>query len=260
MRLGAKVVLSLGSTLVLILVLFPSTLRPQETGKGNLIGFIYGQDGSTPVEGAVVLVKNLTTGTVSESPKSDSLGVFKVAGLGAGIYALGVRSDKGSYNSQDFFGVMADETSKISIALNVYNPAAASAAAAVIVGQREKGEAYVGKVVKYAPETKEAEIFVEIGLLQDEDRIHLKGQATDFYMDIRVLKADGAKVKRVLSGYSGKLGTSKACEPGDFIYVVCKRGIPPFFLAPLGLAAIVAGATPLAALVEEESVSKFKIK
>jgi len=74
------------------------------------------------------------------------------------------------------------------------------------------------------------------------------------------LKADGAKVKRVLSGYSGKLGTSKACESGDFIYVVCKRGVPPFFLAPLGLAAIVAGATPLAALIEEESVSKFKIK
>jgi hypothetical protein len=260
MRRGAKVVLSWGSALALILVLFPSTLRSQEPGKGNLIGFIYAQDGSTPVAGAVVVVKNLTTGAVVEGPKSDALGVFKFQGLGAGLYALGVKSEKGSFNSQDFFGVMADKTSKITIALNVYDPVAASAAAAVIKEQREKGEAYVGKVVKYNPETKEAVVLVEIGLLQSEDRIHVKGQATDFYMDTRVLKAYGTKVKRVLSGYNADLRTSKTCEPGDFVYVVCKRGVPPFFLAPLGIAAIVAGAVPLAAIYEEEPVSQFKIR
>lgn len=260
MRRGAKVVLSWGSALALILVLFPSTLRPQEPGKGNLIGFIYAQDGSTPVAGAVVVVKNLTTGAVTEGPESDALGVFKFQGLGAGLYALGVKSEKGSYNSQDFFGVMADQTSKISIALNVYDPAAASAAAAVIKEQREKGEAYIGKVVKYNPETKEAAVLVEIGLLQSDDRIHVKGQATDFYMDTRVLKAYGTKVKRVLSGYNADLRTSKTCEPGDFVYIVCKRGVPPFFLAPLGIAAIVAGAVPLAAIYEEEPVSQFKIR
>ncbi len=260
MRRGAKVVLSWGSALALILVLFPSILRPQQAGKGNLIGFIYAQDGSTSVEGAVVVVKNLTTGAVAESPKSDSLGVFKVPGLGAGIYALGVRSDKGSYNSQDFFGVMADKTSKISITLNVYDPAAASAAAAVIKEQREKGEAFIGKVVKYVPETKEAEILIEVGLLQFEDRIHVKGQVTDFYQDMRGLKAYGATAKRVLSGHTALLRTSKPCEPGDFVYIVCKRGVPPFFLAPLGIAAIVAGAVPLVAIYEEEPVSQFKIK
>ena len=260
MRRGAKVVLSFGSALALILVLFPSTLSPQEAGKGNLIGFIYAQDGSTPIEGAVVVVKNLTTGTVTESPKSDALGVFKVPGLRAGIYALGVRSDKGSYNSQDFFGVMADKTSKISLALNVYDPAAASAAAAVIKEQREKGEAYIGKVVKYTAETKEAEVLVEIGLLQNEDRVHVKGQVTDFYQDMRVLKTYGTKVKRVLSGYNAKLQTSKACAPGDFVYIVCKRGVPPFFLLPLGIAAIVAGAIPLVVIFEEEPVSQYKIK
>jgi hypothetical protein len=260
MRRGAKVVLSWGSVLALTLVLFPSTLRPQEAGKGNLIGFVYAQDGSTPVEGAVVVVKNLTTGAVVESPKSDALGVFKFQALGAGLYALGVKSDKGSFNSQDFFGVMADKTSKISIALNVYDPAVASAAAAVIKEQRDKGEAYVGKVVKYTPETKEAEVLVEVGLLQFEDRIHVKGQATDFYMDTRVLKAYGTKVKRVLSGYNANLRMSKPCAPGDFVYVVCKRGIPPFFLAPLGIAAIVAGAMPLVAIYEEEPVSPSKIK
>ncbi len=260
MRRGAKVVLSLGSALALVILLLPSTLRPQGAGKGNLIGFIYDQDGSTPVEGAVVVVKNVTTGSVTESPKSDSLGVFKVVGLGAGIYAIGIKSEKGSYNSQDFFGITADKTAKISIALNPYDAADAVAAAAVIKEQREKGEAFVGKVAKYTPQTKEAEVLVEIGLIQFDDRIHIKGQVTDFYQDTRVLKAYGAKVKRVLSGYTAVIQTSKACEPGDFVYVVCKRGIPPFFLAPLGVAAIVAGATPLVAIYEDEPVSRFRIK
>jgi hypothetical protein len=79
-------------------------------------------------------------------------------------------------------------------------------------------------------------------------------------MDTRGLKAYGIKAKRVLSGHNANLRTSKACEPGDFVYIVCKRGVPPFFLAPLGIAAIVAGATPLVAIYEEEPVSQFKIK
>lgn len=260
MRRGFKVVLSSGLAFALILVMFPSILRSQGTGRGNLVGFIYGQDGSTPVEGAVVVVKNLTTGVVTESPKSDGLGVFKVQDLGAGIYALGVRSDKGSFNSQDFFGVTADKTAKITIALAPYDEAAASAAAAVIKEQRDKGEAFVGKVVTYAPQTREAEVLVEVGLIQTDDRIHIKGQVTDFYQDMRGLRAYGAKVKRVLSGYTALVRTSKACEPGDFVYIVCKRGVPPFFLAPLGIAAIVAGATPLIAIYEEEDISPHKIK
>jgi hypothetical protein len=259
MRRGNKVLLSMGLAFALILVLSPSILRAQAPGRGNLVGFIYGQDGSTPIEGAVVVVKNLTTGTVTESPKSDRLGIFKIQDLGAGLYALGVRSDKGSYNSQDFFGVTADKTAKITVALNTYDEAAAAAAAVVIKEQRDKGEAFVGRVVKYNPETKEAEVQVEIGLIQAEDRIHIKGQVTDFYQDLHGLKAYGAKAKRVLSGYVALIRTSKSCAPDDFVYIVCKRGVPPFFLAPLGIAAIVAGATPLIAIYEEEPVSEVRV-
>jgi hypothetical protein len=260
MRRGAKGVVSCGSALALILMLTSSVASPQESAKGNLIGFIFGADGSTPVAGAVVVVKNLTTGVVTEAGGSDGLGVFKVSGLGVGLYALGVRSASGSFNSQDFFGITAQQTAKISIALSRYDPAAAAGAAAVIKEQREKGEAFIGKVVKYRPETKEAEIFVEIGLIQSDDRIHIKGQVTDFYQDIKGLKAYGARTKRVTVGYTALFRAPKPCEAGDFVYIVCKRGVPPFFLAPLGIAAIVAGAVPLAATFEEEPVSPFKIK
>jgi hypothetical protein len=260
MRRGSKVVVSWGSALALILFLFPSVLIPQESGKGDLIGFVYARDGSTPVVGAVVLVKNLTSGTVTETPPSDNLGVFKVSGLAAGLYALGVRSVDGTFNSQDFFGVTPEKTARIAIALNPYDATSAAAAAAVIKEQREKGEAFIGKVVKYVPGTKEAQVLVEIGLIQAEDRIHIKGQVTDFYQDMRGLRAYGAKAKRVTSGYTAAVRTSKPCEAGDFVYIVCKRGVPPFFLAPLGIAAIVAGAVPLAATYEDEPVSPFKIK
>ncbi|MGZ5488487.1 MAG: hypothetical protein ACXWF4_08140, partial [Candidatus Aminicenantales bacterium] len=62
MRRGAKGAVSWGPALALVLMLTSSVATPQESAKGNLIGFVFGADGSTPVAGAVVVVKNLTTG------------------------------------------------------------------------------------------------------------------------------------------------------------------------------------------------------
>jgi hypothetical protein len=259
MRRGAKVLVSWGSALALVLTLMPTALISQSPAKGDLVGIITEKDGSTPIAGAVVVVRNLTTGVVTEGVASDARGGFRFPGLAPGLYALGVKSAAGSFNSQDFFGVAADKTARISVALDRYDDSAASAAAAVVKEQRDKGEAFIGKVAKYDPGTKEAEVLVEIGLLQDQDRIHIKGQETDFYQDMRVLEAYGARTKRVLSGYTAVFKTVKPCEAGDFVYIVCKRGVPPFFLAPLGIAAIVAGATPLSATYTED-VSQYKIK
>lgn len=259
MRRGAKVVVSWGSALALVLAVFTVPLISQSSAKGDLVGFVSQKDGSTPVSGAVVVVKNLNNGAVTEGVESDAKGAFRFPGLAAGLYALGVKSAAGSYNSPDFFGVSAGKTSRISIALDPYDDASAAAAAAIIKEQRDKGEAFIGKVVKYLPDTKEAEVLIEIGLIQDEDRIHVKGQATDFYQDMRTLKAYGAKTKRVRSGYTAVFKTSKPCQTGDFVYIVCKRGVPPFFLAPLGIAAIVAGDLKIEATYEED-ISQYRIK
>lgn len=259
MRRRAKGVVSWGLAVTLILVYSLPGAFAQASSKGNLIGFVFGHDGSTPMPGAIVVVKNLSTGAMTEAAATDVLGVFKVAGLDAGIYALGVKSTAGNYNSQDFFGIEARQTAKLTIALNRYDPPTASAAEVVIKEQRDKGEAYIGKIVKYVPETKEAHVYIEIGLIQKEDRIHVKGQVTDFYQDVTKLMAYGAKAERVTTGYTGLFKSYKPCAEGDFVYIVCKRGVPPFFLAPLGVAAIVAGAVPLHAS-EEEILSPYKIK
>ncbi len=258
MSRGAKASVSWGLVFTFILFTTPLLLTSQVPGKGNLVGFVYEKDGSTPVPGAVVLVKNVTTGAILESTKSDDLGVFKVEGLGAGIYALGVTSGQGSFNSLDFVGVSPNETAKVSIALRPYDPAAAQAVQAVTQDQQQKGESFVGRVVKYVPESREAEIFVERGLLQSGDRIRVKGGVTDFYQDAKALRADGLKSNRILSGQTGMFPASKSCAAGDSVYVVCKRGVPPFFLAPLGVAAIVAGSAALVTIQEEDPVSPVR--
>jgi hypothetical protein len=260
MRRNAKGVVSWGLAAALILIPFASVALSQVPQKGHLIGYVFDRDGSTPVAGAVILVKNLTTGAVTEAAASDGLGAFKVPGLDPGLYALGVKSAAGNFNSREFFGVQAQKTSKISIALDPYDPAAASAAEEVIKEQRDKGEAYVGKVVRYDPATKTAEVFVEIGLVQKDDRIHVKGQVTDFYQDLNKLAAYGTKTERVTSGYTAAVTTSKSCAEGDFVYVVCRGGILPFFLVPLGVASIVAGAVPFGGENHVEPFSAHKIK
>jgi hypothetical protein len=51
---------------------------------------------------------------------------------------------------------------------------------------------------------------------------------------------------------------NKPCVVGDIVYVVCKRGIPPFFLAPLGIAAVIVGSAALTPGGEEQTASPFK--
>ena len=73
------------------------------------------------------------------------------------------------------------------------------------------------------------------------------------------MKLEGESVRRILTSQSGMLPVSRVCRPGDLVYVVCKKGIPPFFLAPLGIASVVTGSASLVT-VEEEDSSPFRIK
>ena len=258
MSRGVHKVVSWGLAFALILFSSPSLSTSQATGKGQLVGYVFHKDGSTPVQGVVVVAKNVTTGKVFQSVKTDGLGLFKFEELDAGIYALGVTSVQGSYNSQDLVGIKADETAKISIALDPFDRQAIEAARAVAKEEKERGESLVGKVVAYSPGTKEAAVSIDRGLLQSGDRIRVRGSVTDFSQDVTTLKVRGARVTRALFGEQAILPVAKPCAAGDAVYVVCKRGVPPLFLAPIGLAAIVAGSVSLVTIVEEESVTPTK--
>jgi len=255
MSRGARNPVSLGLVVALLWLASPIVMKSQTPAKGQLVGFVFGKDGSTPVAGAVVMLKDVTSGTVFQSTKTDNLGAFKIDGLRAGIYALGVTSSEGDYNSQELIGVKPGETAKISIALSPYDREAVEAAQAVARDEKEHGESLVGHVVRYVSGAREVEVVIERGLLQVGDRVRVKGLATDFSQDVKALSIGGARVKRCLSGQDALMPVSRACAPGDNVYIVCKRGVPPFFLAPLGLAAVVAGSASLVTIQEQEPVS-----
>ena len=54
------------SIIAFTLFLVPNVMTAAANGKGNLIGFIYGEDGTTPLAGAVAMVKNVSTGKTSK--------------------------------------------------------------------------------------------------------------------------------------------------------------------------------------------------
>jgi hypothetical protein len=246
-----------GLLVSLSLFLSPPLARSQTAGKGHLVGFVYGRDKSTPAVGAVVLAKNITTGAVFESTRSDGTGAFKVENLDPGIYSLGVTSSEGDFNARDLVGVKPGEIAKVSIALSPYDAESLEAARAVAREEKERGESRVGKVVSYAPTSNESTVFIERGLIQLGDRLRIRGPNTDFQMDLKNLKVRGAYATLCLSGEQAAIPVGRSCVAGDDVYVVCKRGVPPFFLIPLGLA-LVGGSMNLLTVEEEEVVTPTK--
>jgi len=208
---------------------------------GNLTGFIYGQDATTPVSGAVVTLKSLSTGTMTESAPTDSQGVFRMPNLTPGVYAMGVASNAGGFNAPNLVGIKANETAKISVALQPYEKGVAQAVEQVNKNQNKSGESRIGPVVEYISGTVEGRVFIELGLLQVNDRIRVLGERTDFYQDVKELFFEGMPVKKALGGQTVNLKLTKPAEAGDIVYIVCKRGIPPIWMGPIGIAAIVAG-------------------
>ncbi len=95
----------------------PHYLNAQKAGEGNLIGFVFLKDGTTPVEGAVVKLKNVSTGTVYESSKSDKMGILKTEGVEEGLYIVGISTKEGNFNVGNLVGIKADETAKVSFSL-----------------------------------------------------------------------------------------------------------------------------------------------
>lgn len=100
-----------------ILFYSPYLLNAEVVGKGNLIGFVYEKDGTTPLKGAIVKLKNVSTRRIYESSKTDKLGAFKIEGIDEGLYVAGISSKEGDFNLKNLIGIKAGETAKISFAL-----------------------------------------------------------------------------------------------------------------------------------------------
>jgi hypothetical protein len=211
--------------------------------KGNVIGFLYAKDGTTPLEGAVVKFKNLTSGSMFISSKSDGYGIFKLEGIESGMYTYGVVTEQGDFNADSFVGLKVgeNETAKLSIAIDPYDKDAAEAISEIYKEQEKNGEALIGTIADFNPNTRIAQVQVVKGVLQVNDRIHARGKSTNFYQDVDLLMVGSSKAKRVLKGQTGTLKLERNALAGDLVYVVPAKRVFPIFLAPLGIAAIIGG-------------------
>lgn len=238
----------LKATLGVLLSLFlfstsQSLTAGDSTPKGNVIGFLYGKDGTTPLEGAIVKFKNLTSGMEFESTKSDSYGIFRLQGIEKGMYTYGVVTPNGNFNADSPVGLKIgeNETAKLSIAVDPYEKGVAEAVSEVNQGMEKNGEALIGMIAGFNPSTRMADVQVANGVLQANDRIHAKGKSTNFYQDVGTLMVGFANTKRVLKGQTGTLKLEQNAQVGDMVYVVPAKKLFPFFLAPLGIAAVIGG-------------------
>lgn len=82
-----------------------------------LEGIVYQQDMKTPVENAVVKIKNIQTNKEYQSGPSDKKGAYKIAGIPEGRYMLGISTKEGDYNFDFEVFVKGGETARLDIGL-----------------------------------------------------------------------------------------------------------------------------------------------
>jgi hypothetical protein len=222
----------------------------QIPARGNLIGFIYDKDGTTPVPGAVIKLRNISSGAIYEASATDKAGFFKIENLAKGIYNFGISTAAGDFNSNELVGIIENETTKLSISLSPYENEIRQSMQEIAREQSVKeNEARVGRVTQYAAGTKDAAVFIEKGVLQNDDRIRVRGVQTNFYQDVTVMSLDGVKIKRALAGQNPWLRVVRDAQVGDGVYLVCKNGVLPFFLTPCGIATVVGGVGALVGII-----------
>jgi len=255
--------IALGLIFAFLMFGSPYLIQGQSKDTGRINGFIFAKDGTTPYVGAIVTVKDVATGQKFQSLATDSRGAFLIESLPKGVYVFGVSTPEGNFNSDNLIGVEPGKTSKISIALTMFDSKTKAAAHEIYQDQAHSGEALVGKVVGFDRATNIAQVFLTRGFVKIDDRLRIKGKNTDFKQDLEILILGDTRVKQAYAGQTAIMQFEYNAVPDDLVYVICKKSGFPLFLLPLGMAAIVAGAgaiTTTEVCEDQEEVSTFRKK
>ena len=117
-KLARSKFISLFLVFSFILFCSPYLLVATDVETGNLIGFVYAPDRTTPLDGAVLMLRNVSTGAVYESSGSDSLGTVRIEGVERGLYITGINFGDEFYNLNNLIGIRTNSTAKVSVALD----------------------------------------------------------------------------------------------------------------------------------------------
>ncbi|MGA2585544.1 MAG: carboxypeptidase-like regulatory domain-containing protein [Candidatus Aminicenantales bacterium] len=86
---------------------------------GSLTGFIYWESQKSPMEGAIVKLRNVLTDTIYQSEPSDKNGMYVIKEITAGSYVLGVSTQQGNFNFDRELQIKALELAKLNLVLKV---------------------------------------------------------------------------------------------------------------------------------------------
>lgn len=95
-----------------------------EAKMGSMTGFIFGADRTTPVQSAVVKIRNKADGRTYQSMPSDRTGLYSLKNLPEGRYILGVSGEKGDFNFDYELMIKSGEVAKLAVALTPMTKAA----------------------------------------------------------------------------------------------------------------------------------------
>ncbi|HRD01546.1 MAG TPA: carboxypeptidase-like regulatory domain-containing protein [Candidatus Saccharicenans sp.] len=114
-RSPALLVLTIFSFMVIMLPI--ESLAQASAEAGSLVGFIYDSDMKTPVQNALVKIRNLDNGQEYASGPTDNSGAYKIGQIKEGKYILGINTQNGDYNFDYVLMVKGGEMGKLSLAL-----------------------------------------------------------------------------------------------------------------------------------------------
>jgi hypothetical protein len=84
---------------------------------GNLTGFVYGEDGKTPLQDATVCLRCVETNKVYQSTPTARTGDYRVLGVEAGTYVVGLKVNEKTYNVENAVNVCSGRTDIISFSI-----------------------------------------------------------------------------------------------------------------------------------------------
>lgn len=88
-----------------------------KSSNGNLMGFVYGKDGKSPLPGAIVFLKGADTDKVYQSEPTSKTGNYRISNIEAGTYVVGLKINEDTFNVDDYVKVASGKTDTLSLAL-----------------------------------------------------------------------------------------------------------------------------------------------
>ena len=84
-------------------------------GTGSFKGYIYNEDSTTPLENAVVKMRDTEDKEEKQSLSTDDSGAYEIKDIKEGRYVIGVTTTEGNFNFDYTVGIKANETAKLSM-------------------------------------------------------------------------------------------------------------------------------------------------